>query len=492
MASSVTIPRTMSTQHPDNVLMPFFARSSVIEGEDEIKEAFYAFSHLRCQEQMWDCEGKEIDEYVIKKLLVDYPYYFRERIIGRDVFITLRVPNPTVERDEAKILLETLESIPRSYDSARLFYDGDTPPIFEVILPMTTGAACLNRVYHYYRDFVAGKEGREFFPGDISIKEWIGEFRPKTISVIPLIEDRDSLLRSDRIVEEYLRDKELPYLRVFLARSDPALNYSSLATTLTLKVALQRLHVLERNLGIPIYPILGVGSVPFRGNFKPTNYRQVLAEYPSVQTYTIQSAFKYDYPNEMVTRAIREVERHSRGEPIPVEEEAALDIIAKVSAAYEKQLLPIAGLVNRVARYVPARRARKLHIGLFGYARQLAGVQLPRAISFCAALYSLGLPPELLGIDALEPGEVDFIRSVYPGFDHELRDAASYFDPNVYKLLPAGLNSRIDRALALADVRPDEAHQKATSRIISCLIHEREEGIPDLIVEAAAIRRFLG
>jgi phosphoenolpyruvate carboxylase len=37
----------MSTQHPDNVAMPFFAGNSVHAGEDEIKEAYYVFS-TRC------------------------------------------------------------------------------------------------------------------------------------------------------------------------------------------------------------------------------------------------------------------------------------------------------------------------------------------------------------------------------------------------------------------------------------------------------------
>ena len=40
----------------------------------------------------------------------------------------------------SKVLLEILEGIPRSYDVARIFYNGGTPPIFEVILPMTTAA----------------------------------------------------------------------------------------------------------------------------------------------------------------------------------------------------------------------------------------------------------------------------------------------------------------------------------------------------------------
>ena len=106
------IPRVMSTQHPDNVRFPFFAESQDMSGEDEIKEAYYAFSHLGCDEQMWDCEGKEVDAFVVRKLLTRHEHFFKEKKLGQDVFITLRVPNPTVEEAEAKVLIETLEEIP--------------------------------------------------------------------------------------------------------------------------------------------------------------------------------------------------------------------------------------------------------------------------------------------------------------------------------------------------------------------------------------------
>ena len=39
----------------------------------------------------------------------------------------------------------------------------------------------------------------------------------------------------------------------------------------------------------------------------------------------------------------------------------------------------LAPLVNKMAKFIPKRRDRKLHTGLFGYARSLDGVTLPRA-----------------------------------------------------------------------------------------------------------------
>src|SRR5919198_3927885 len=80
-------PRCMSTQHPDNVAMPFFAQSAPITAEDEVREAYYAFSHLGCDEQMWDFEGKEVDEHVVEKLLSQHESFFADHPIGEAVFL---------------------------------------------------------------------------------------------------------------------------------------------------------------------------------------------------------------------------------------------------------------------------------------------------------------------------------------------------------------------------------------------------------------------
>ncbi len=131
------------------------------------------------------------------------------------MFITLRVPNPAIEKAEAKILLETLESIPRSFDVAKLFYGEDIHPIFEVVLPMGTSSKSIDRIYKYYRDFMVGKQGKTFKEEDITIAEWIGEFKPEKINVIPLFEDMEHMLSAHNIVEEYLQDKNVTYQRVF-------------------------------------------------------------------------------------------------------------------------------------------------------------------------------------------------------------------------------------------------------------------------------------
>jgi phosphoenolpyruvate carboxylase len=486
------IPRCMSTQHPDNVNSPFFAGDSVLGGEDEIQEAYYVFSHLGCDEQMWDCEGKEVDNFVVKKLLTRYESFFREKVLGRDVFLTLRVPNPTVEKAEAKILLETLESIPRSYDAARLFYGEDIAPVFEVILPMTASPRCIDRVYRYYIDFVVGKQHSPFSPGDITIAEWIGEFKPERINVIPLFEDMAHMLEAPAMVREYLADKQIEHQRVFLARSDPAMNYGMISAVLLNKIALKRFDELAAEMGIRIYPIIGVGSAPFRGNLAPSTVERVSREYPSAYTFTLQSSFKYDHPPEVVREAVARLRERELGSAQEVDEERSLELVERYAREYQRQIVMLAPLINRLARYVPGRRKRKLHIGLFGYSREIEGITLPRAITFTAALYSIGLPPEIIALDALSQEDLRFLGDIYINLHSDLEDALRYFNPRCGELLPGDLAALYGRMEFPAAVEADEGHREVTDYILDKLRESEQADLTEEVLRAANIRRFLG
>lgn len=483
------IPKCMSTQHPDNVNSPFFAEDTELGGEDEVQEAYYAFSHLGCDEQMWDCEGKEVDTFVVKKLLTKHESFFKERVLGRDLFITLRVPNPTVEKAEAKILLETLESIPRSFDAAKLFYGDDTPPIFEVILPMTASPKCLDRVYRYYSDFVVGKKNKPFKEGDITIAEWIGEFKPERINVIPLFEDMIHMLDAHNMTREYLKDKDVEYQRVFLARSDPAMNYGLISAVLLNKIALQRLQRLSQEIGIPIYPIVGVGSAPFRGNFKPQTVERVVTEYPSAYTFTVQSAFKYNHSPEEVRKGIQKLHERKIGLPQEVDEQKCLEITSKYHQEYQRQITLLAKVINELAKYVPSRRKRKLHVGLFGYPRSMEGIKLPRVITFVAALYSLGLPPEILGLNALDEDDIRFIKKAYVNFEDDLRDSLRYLNPDTAYLL------REIKAVVGnfgVDLKIDGEHKEITDYVARLFNEDGTGDLRECVLRAASLRGFLG
>ncbi len=484
------IPRVMSTQHPDNVQLPFFAESQDMSGDDEVQEAYYAFSHLGCDEQMWDCEGKEVDDFVVRKLLTKYEHFFRQTRLGEDVRLTLRLPNPDVEKNEAKVFVETLESIPRSCDAASVFYGCDVPPIHEVILPMTMSAESLNRVFYYYKDFVVGKKDQPFYPGDITISEWIGEFKPREIGVIPLFEDKEHMLEAHNILRAFLKGKDIEHQRVFIARSDPAMNYSMVSAILCNKVALQRLRRLSEEIGVKIYPILGAGSAPFRGHLAPDTVERVLEEYPDVQTFTVQSAFKYDHPVPQVIAAISRLKSTEMTRGYDIDEGKCLDIIERVSSEYRRLIEILAPIINYVAGFVPRRRMRKLHVGLFGYARSFGRVQLPRVISFCCACYSIGLPPEILGLNVLSEDDLRCMKDMHVNFPFDMQTAMSYFNEDVFSILPDEVASSLK--LDWGPYEANQEHKAITSRVIKAVRDKDSANLQGMLVEAAHIRKFLG
>ncbi len=490
------VPKVMSTQHPDNAMpSPFADAAGVIRGDGEVREAADIFD-LGCNEQMWDSEGKEADNQVVRKLLTGYPDFFQNRRrLGQDVMLTLRVPNPGIERDMRKSMVEALQSIPSAWDLARNFYgDGDdaTAPIQEVILSFTTAAEELTLIEAYYRQVIVGQEAQTL-PGNRSVRDWVGEFFPKQLRIIPLIEDMEHLFYCDQIVAEYLRGRDLPAQRVFLARSDPALNYGIVGAELILKVGLSRLYDLEKRLGIPLYPIIGAGSVPFRGHLTPVNIERALREYPSAHTFTIQSAFKYDYDRETVRQGIAELRAHQRGEPMPIDQARAREVIDKTTAEYQTQVRRLIGIISAASRHVPRRRERKLHVGLFGYGRSLDGVgdevTLPRAIGFAAAMYSIGVPPELLGLTALDEDDLAFVRQVYPSLDADLRAALRFANERQVKELLG------DDYLSLVGRFTDEidrVHEGLTSAICAGMDARTHVDISHYVGEAGQLRRFLG
>jgi len=484
------IPRVMSTQHPDNVQLPFFAENQDMSGDDEIQEAYYAFSHLGCDEQMWDCEGKEVDDFVVRKLLTRYEHYFKQKRLGDDVRLTLRIPNPDVENNEAKVLIETLESIPRSCDAASLFYGCEVPPIHEVILPMTMSAESLNRVYYYYKDFVVGKQTQPFYPGDITISEWIGEFSPRQINVIPLFEDKEHMLEADNIMRAYLKGKDIQHQRVFIARSDPAMNYSMVSAILCNKIALQRLRKLSEETGVSIYPILGAGSAPFRGHLAPDTVENVLEEYPDVQTFTVQSAFKYDYPVPEVIEAVNKLTRSVMMRGYDIDEGKCLEIIENVSDEYRRVIEYLAPIINYVSSFVPRRRMRKLHVGLFGYARSIGKTTLPRVISFCAACYSIGLPPEILGLNVLSHEDLRCMKDMHVNFSFDMKTAMSLFNEEVLEILPDEIKTSLRFDWGTYEI--NQEHRAITSRIIKAVKDRNGANMQSMLVEAAHVRKFLG
>ncbi|MBV1729967.1 MAG: phosphoenolpyruvate carboxylase, partial [Methanobacterium sp.] len=284
-------------------------------------------------------------------------------------------------------------------------------------------------------------------------------------------------------------DKNVDYKRIFLARSDPAMNYGIISAVLLNKIALERFNILSEDLGMDIYPIIGMGSAPFRGNLEPSRVEEVGLEYPSAHTLTLQSSFKYDHPHAEVVDAINKLKNRKTSDPHEMNEEKTLDIIDRYAAEYEKQIIKLAPIINRMAKYVPRRRKRKLHIGLFGYSRSIGEISLPRAITFTCTLYSLGIPPEVLGLNALTDADRDYLKEVYKNFDLDLEKAIQYLDRDS-KLLNPKLKEYLN--LYYPEVDQDLSHLKLTRDINKSLSTNQTEGMGEKILRGANLRKFLG
>ncbi len=520
------IPHTMSTQHPDNVNVPDWSPTEVIDGNAEIHEAFWAYETLGCQEVMWDSEGKDADTRVVRKLVNNYCRYFQENIIGQDIFLTYRIPNPRIETVEKKVVVETLQNIPVTHDVASSFYKKEVSPIFEVILPFTTSGDELIWLHNYYRKAIVADED-VMLDESTKAKNWIGGFNPKKINVIPLVEDYDSLINVDRIIQPYIDLAHPRNLRVFLARSDPALNYGLICSVLLAKMALSKLKKTEREHKTSIHPIVGVGSKPFRGHLAPDNLDKFLEEYGGVSTVTVQSAARYDYPLEQVKEFVKLLnDRLPSHEPETVEsheETTLLGAMQKCRQQYESEAEILAPLVNCVSHYIPPRRARKLHIGLFGYSRSIKGVSLPRAIPFAAALYSIGIPPEFIGAKALDDfseNEWKIVQKHYINLKHDLTTVGGYVSlENINMLMEthekvskkAHLNTeklKVALAKILEDLKIVEdklairlgprtplqkRHENFTNNfLISFIERDDETEAKEDLIEAAKLRHCLG
>jgi len=514
------IPATMSTQHPDNVFTPPWLRGTdILDGDDEVYEAYYVFRKLNIDEQMWDWEGKDADIHVVRKLLFIDKSFFTEHKLGEEYFLTYRLPNPFVETIERKSFIECLETIPRFYDYVKTICGLENPPVFEVILPLTTSPRDILTVYETYRSLIASRNSIKLFD-NTPLSDIIGSTKPESIEVIPLLEDMDSILKLDTIVGGYIAKIKPKYLRVFIARSDPALNYGLIPATILAKIALAKIYRLMEEYRIDIYPVIGGGPPPFRGHISPQNIENALEEYRGYKTVTIQSSFKYDHPINIVAKAIEYIGKVFKKDEsyylddladyVETNMDNIVSILNKLVSRYQKEVTKLAKLVNDVATLVPARRARRLHIGLYGYTRSVGPVKLPRAIPYVSALYSLGIPPEFIGLSSLtelNEYEWNIVKDLYVKIHVDLSYAARHVNMENIDLLEKYCRSIPSDVLDMyiedlseaenlgiklgAASLDDKLYLNTVNSFLIAFLLGRKDS-EDYLVKAAMLRRFLG
>ena len=500
----------MATQHPDNAAVPWWRNEAFIPTQDEIDEVLTLFSDLPIDEYMWDWEGKYVDESVGEKLFSRGREFFLRHPLGGDVRLTYRIPafDGTRMNRMARAFMNILSLADFGADIGI-----SEPPVFEMFLPLTTDAGQPIKVRKAFRE-IAGYH-RSVFHSVPRKKDLLNIFE-----VTALVEDVPSLLSIEKIIGPYWSSlkKERPgtdFQRIFLARSDPALNSGLVPAVLAVKVALSQAYETGEKLGIEVAPILGTGSLPFRGSVNPLYVDPFLSQYAGVRTYSIQSAFRYDYPKEAVKKALENIRKETPKRKVVKINKTDREKIGRLCDIFWEIWKPtiekLAPIINEVATFVPPRRERLQHIGLFGYSRGVGAVRLPRAIGFTAALYSLGVPPELIATGrglavARKLGLLERIEKCCPLLREVLKHAGKYLNRENLKLLAdkqgiwRDIVEDIDSIEKILKILLDPEkprhfiHRNLTSNVYQRLFAKDcpKEKIERDIVEAGIIRRSLG
>ena len=503
MHANRKIPATMVTQHPDHAEKPHWHDRAYITTHDEAEEAYRSFAELGATEYKWDWEGKFVDENVVERLYGKYFEFFSEHPLGQETFLTFRLPNPRIQNEfrvgRAFMNMASAASVAKHFGFS-------VPPLFEVILPMTENAEEMLALQIAYDEVHSLKHPLWRLEGFLT-----------NLRVIPLFESVDTIVNSDKILEKYLKlhrkqfKKQPPYMRPYVARSDPALNSGMIPTILAIKIALSRYKILAEKEGLPLYPAIGSGSLPFRGGLNPESVEDFMKEYRGVRTTTIQSAFRFDYPIEKVKAAISLLEKTlPKHEAVTIskkEESQLMEIISEGEIHYKNVIEGIAPLVNKVAAFIPLRRERFQHVGLFGYSRGDAKVRLPRAIGFTCAMYSIGVPPEFIATGraiafAKAHGYQDLLEKHYKNIQTDLRNAGRFLNKGNLKLLAETApvwqeiydNVELVEAYLGEKFEPvninDKTHYDLTKKILAGL--DKKEHVSEYITESALIRKSMG
>lgn len=488
------IPTIMATQHPDSA-------KKYVPVQEEVKEALEAFLNGYCDEYKIDYEGKLTPYHQVSQIVLRAVE--RKLKPGREVFITPRMPSAR-EETAFRQLMAIMAAIEANYLTQNLL---DNPAVIEIIHPMTKSVGEL-----------LGAKSRMSRAISLAKDELGAKLNPEDMNIIPLFESVSALLNIDRIVKVYVNKAGKPErMRVFIGRSDPAMICGLVAAVLAAKIALSKLHLTSENLNIAIHPILGVGSLPFRGHLTPENAKNFLREYSGIRTVTVQSALRYDYPKEKVKRLISLLRAEIPKSQPTIFGEAEVESLAKIihfaTNSYRKHLAKTISVIIRISEFIPNQRDRLSIDSDVKYGRTLIKQKsylLPRVIKTTAAFYTIGLPPEFLGVGAflekLTSKQLQILKEYYPSLTSDLERAGMFLNLEVASKFIGSNISRIlekdvekTKRILKLEIEPDENYatflhilEPHLTSLLRGPNSSVAEGSRKLIIHLGLLRKSLG
>ncbi len=448
------IPYVLATQHPDSA-------SKYVPVQEEPKEIHHCIK-IGCEEYMVDYEGKLTPYHQVSQVALEVIKNSQKRL-GEEFFITPRIPN--AEQEGVFRQLMTLLSVIEANCIA--YSEIERSAVLEIIHPLSSNVNELLRVKKRIRSL--GKIIQKDFKGKVVTN----------IDVIPLFERTQDLCNIQKIVESYIKLLDSRKLRVFIGKSDSALLSGHLASALACRLAIYFCKKLEDKCNVSIYPILGVGSLPFRGGLREGFERSVVRCYQGIRTITAQSALRYDLEESSAKKVISRVKEEIRkreNEKIEFSKkdvDTCLKLIQIFEEEYLKVVTGIWKILMKLAPLIPNQRDRLPSQGSIYYTRTYGEIRLPRAITFTCILYTVGIPPEIIGLGrALEKIKKMFnlnISDFYPLFEKELDFLSEFINLNAARLiLPKDVIKLIEKDIGNLDLesKADSMHAEISEIIV--------------------------
>lgn len=448
MSRKAIYPKVMCTQHPDSA-------SKYISTQEEPKEAIEAAMLFGCDEYMPDYEGKATPYHqnvqIVSKFIEE-----TDLVPGKDIFITPRAPSAVQENRFRQLMV--MMSIAEANHGALAY--SDIQAINEFVHPMTGTVREIIDAQQHMVDV-----------SELAKKEF--GVTMEVPRIIPLIEDAPALLQAKELTEKTISAWKVRFgttpekFRVFLGKSDSALSFGHVASTLSCKYAINEISELNLELDTETSIIFGAGTLPFRGHLNLKNAENFFREYKGIGTITLQSAVRYSHREGDAESLVDLAKTRLPGIPelfSSEEKEEIVNFIGIFGARYSRIIRELSSTINQLADLLPQQRDRLIHRGSGGYSRSAPDISdmirlcrsdigkelktsmpaenlhLPRAIKFTGALYSIGLPPEFIGTGlALEEAREKLgdeaceklLTKYFPSLASDLSFASGYLDLNV-------------------------------------------------------------